>query len=115
MEDVVGLIYRFESSETRSFMTWGRVFDPVDPTLLIQVVMNSATAGRTEKIVEARVCRSLQEVSGAEYFFESLFYFANERIPYGRRYDKWANSQRKLMEQGKSIYDLGRWGEPLSR
>ncbi len=38
MEDIVALRVTLNTGADRFFLTWGRVFDPVDPEPLIEVV-----------------------------------------------------------------------------
>ncbi|HEV3102667.1 MAG TPA: hypothetical protein VG426_10070 [Candidatus Dormibacteraeota bacterium] len=108
MEDLVALRVRLKDGGVRYFLTWGRLFDPVDPKPLEAVV--KANLGKFALQGEANsveVCESLQEASRQPYFFEALWWFAQQTIPYGSGYMRWAIARRRRLEVGKELRFLG--------
>ncbi|MBJ7594948.1 MAG: hypothetical protein JF886_08840 [Candidatus Dormibacteraeota bacterium] len=95
------------TGEDRFFLTWGRVFDAVDPTPLIDAVKPHLVRMSRGEVRIVEVCDSLQEASAQPYFFESFFMLCQQRIPYGPGYDDWAAETRKKMTAGKDIHFLG--------
>ena len=78
-------------------------------TLLAALVLRHAAAydlGGAPR--SARVCVSLQEARDERFFFEAMFDFTQERIPFGRRYNGWRKRMATEMEQGKHLWYLGR-------
>ena len=62
MEDIVAIEVRLRGGIRRYFLTWGRVFDAVNPTPLIDCISThirkNALGGEPESI---SICKSLQE------------------------------------------------------
>ncbi|MDQ6774703.1 MAG: hypothetical protein M3071_00455 [Actinomycetota bacterium] len=108
MEDLVALEATLRSGAKRYYLTWGRVFSPVDPEPLIETVRPYITKRQLgEDVTNIRVCNTLQEASRAPYFYEGLFDFAQQRIPDGEDYEKWAAEIREQLAKGKELYYLG--------
>jgi hypothetical protein len=57
--------------------------------------------------VSAEVCATLQEASREPYFFEALFSFAQDRIPFGDGYEEWRATTDHEMRKGKHLHFLG--------
>ena len=108
MEDIVAVAVELESGVERFFLTWGRIQHPVDPEPLEQLLLKlSVDYDLGGKPVKAHVCRSLQDAAHAPYFYEGLFSFCRERIPFGVKYEAWKTEISKKMQAGKEIYYLG--------
>ena len=108
MEDLVAVAVQLASGEDRFFMTWGRIQDPVDPEPLEALILRRCSKfALGGEAVSARMCRSLQEAAGAPYFFEALFSFSQQPIPFGPRYEAWRKRMAERMEKGKELYFLG--------
>jgi hypothetical protein len=110
MEDVVAIEATVADGSKLYCMTWGRVFDPVDPTELLDVVYPLMVKPEDEP-ASLRVCDSLQEASGAPYFFEALIFFGQRHIPVGPGYSEWEYRMRIAVKSGKQVYRLGRLGQ----
>lgn len=108
MEDIVALEVALQSGVRRYFLTWGRLFDPVDPTSLIE----SARAHMSEQalggeIKSIRVCDTLQVARDQPYFFEALFALSQTKIPRGDGYEDWRGHMRERLKNGHELYFLG--------
>ena len=108
MEDVIALEVMLRGGARRYFMTWGRVFDPVDPTSLVE----AARPHLGEEVERVRVCDSLQEASGELYFFEALFTFGQNTIPRSDDHESWRERMRERIETGHELYLLGHRDPP---
>ncbi len=99
-----------DTGEARYFLTWGRIYDPVDSSKTAEVVLafakNCSLGGGP---IASEICYSLQEASNEEYFYESLFDMAISRGPkFGINYEKWVEAKRVNMESGRDIWYLGK-------
>jgi hypothetical protein len=108
MDDVVA-IEVVTPPQRHYFLTWGRIFDPVDGVeLLATIEAHLGQVGLNKKEVTAsRVCSTLQEASQALYFFEGLISFSHRPIPFGDGYELWRKKKQSQMEEGREIYYLG--------
>jgi hypothetical protein len=109
MEYVVALRVRLRRGGSRYFMTWGRLFDPVDPARLEAVV--GEHLGKFDlggEPVSVEVCSTLQEASAQPYFFEALWWFGQQKVPYGPGYKRWVSSKRRQLQGGQDLRYLGR-------
>lgn len=113
MEDIVALKVTLTNGEARYFMTWGRVFDPVDPAPLQDAVWNQLHRFQIPTSPKSiAVCDSLQEAAGERYFYEALVKFCQLPIPFGSRYRIWATAARRRILKGQDISYLGSPLEP---
>jgi len=110
MEEVVAIKVVDAKRATHFFLTWGRVFEPVKPKLLLNAVRGGLRQFGIRGIRRIRVCDTLQAAAGQPYFYEALIAFSQQRVPYGKAYPKWAATRRKQIEAGKEIYYLGKSG-----
>lgn len=87
MEDIVGIKVRAGDGRAFGFMTWGRIFDVIDETELMDTIKQFAKRCQgTQDIASMELCRSLQGVSKAVYFYEALSEYSRQRIPSGKKY-----------------------------
>ena len=108
MDDIVAVKVVDKKKVEYFFLTWGRVFEPINSNkLLLAVSKNLANFGVSE-IVDISLCDSLQEASLQKYFFESFFKMSQKRIPFGKKYNLWLKSIRKDILSGKEIYFAGK-------
>lgn len=114
MDDIVAIIITVEGGQDFALLTWGRVFGPVEyEELLAAVLPHVGTFGISGSEVLGRAASSLQEVATAPYFYECLFSMILERTRApvddtgAIRWAEWAESRRRLIEDGKSIYFAG--------
>ena len=109
MDDIVAVRVELDTGEHRYFITWGRLHDVVDPRPLAHVILaNAHHFSLGGKPIQASVCDSLSEASGAPYFFEGLLAISRESIPFGPGYEEWRKSKLEAMAKGREIHFLGR-------
>lgn len=97
-----------QAVESAYFMTYGRVFNPIDPEFLLKLVSRALPKfGLEGKATELEVCATLASASAAPYFYEALSEATSLRCGGDRDYDSWCKSTRNLMEDGKLIWYLG--------
>jgi hypothetical protein len=109
VEDLVAVAVRLESGEVRHFITYGRIQDSVDPGPLAQLVLEQTHRfSLGGKAVAAEVCDTLQHAKDEPYFYEALFAFSQDRIPYGPRYENWRRRIDAEMRDGRHLHFLGR-------
>jgi hypothetical protein len=114
MENIVALRVRLANGQRRYFLTWGRVFDPIDPTSLIDAVWKHLPKYQLPaKAVALDMCDSLQEAASQRYFFEAYLWFSHRPIPFGSRYAAWARATRLRILAGDDICYLG--NPPMAR
>ncbi|MBV8082405.1 MAG: hypothetical protein JO293_05875 [Candidatus Eremiobacteraeota bacterium] len=106
MEDIVAIKAVDKDGKAVAFMTWGRLFDRIDDTELLQSVRATRFVGHPMK--RFALCDSLGQVAKHRYFYEALAYFASEKIPFGQRYRSWQARKRRALEAGREIWFLGR-------
>jgi hypothetical protein len=108
VEDVVAVRVTLDSGVHRYFLTWGRIQDRVDPGQIEAIVLENATRYSLGGVpVSATLCL-LREASHEPYFFEGLWSFANDGVPFGRGYNRWRRRIDKEMRNGSHLYFLGR-------
>ena len=110
MDDLVAVRVRLLSGEARYFITYGRIQDPVDPAPLEEIVLRQAGKYSLEgDAVSAELCTSLREASDEPRFYEALYIFSQEPIPFapGRKREKWRQRIDREMRGGKHLYYLG--------
>jgi hypothetical protein len=104
MDDLVCLRITDRIAGTVYALTWGRVFDPVEPEALIQAVKKGASSFGLRDIEKIYVCESLSSGAKEKYFFEGLFSFSQKQIPFGARYKDWTKQMRREIAAGKSVF-----------
>ncbi|NNN21502.1 MAG: hypothetical protein HKL80_05810 [Acidimicrobiales bacterium] len=110
MEDIVAVRVLLDTNDARYFLTWGRIYDPVDCNQTAEVVMAFAkTCSLGGRPITSEICYSLHKASNEEYFYESLFDMAISRGPkFGFNYEEWVEAKRVNMESGLDIWYLGK-------
>jgi hypothetical protein len=108
LEDVVGIKVSDKKNGSFGFMTWGRLWSPVDGEELIAAIRPFVTLyhGVKEPVAFA-LCGTLQEIRSAPYFYEAIIDFGRQRIPEGDRYKKWQKKMRKEVADGRHLYFVG--------
>ena|SRR5258706_11189911 len=108
MEDVVAVKVRGSKVAVHYFITWGRIFDRVDPKSLELVVAKHASKFGVRNLKSVTVCDSLREASKARYFYEALFHISQEKIPFGKStYGPWRAKIKKQMLSGRQLFYCG--------
>jgi hypothetical protein len=107
MDDVVGIKVRDAKRGWVGFMTWGRLWDPVDDTELLKAVRAHLHTFGIEQPEELELCSSLRELRTADFFYEAIINFSWRPSPFGDDDDAWKNARRAELEEGRSIYFLG--------
>ena len=108
MEEVVAIKVLDGKRRPHFFLTWGRVFDPVDPEPLLSAVRERLRQFGIHAVRSVRVCGTLQAAADQPYFYEALMIYSQQRVPYGKAYSKWRATRRKQIEAGNEIYYLGK-------
>lgn len=109
MEDIVAVRVTLTSGRSRYFLTWGRIPEAIDPQPLLAIVRDNLhrfDLGGEPRAVD--LCPSLQDASGAPYFFEALFQMGQKPIPFGPRYKSWSKRMLLAIQGGSELYYLGR-------
>ena len=108
MEDVIAIRARTDQGQVRYWLTWCRLFDPVDPEPMIAAVRpHLRWSDKQGEIVEITVCVSLQEASDQPYFYEGLFWLGQTHIPFGDGYNAWKHAKRDELADGRALFYLG--------
>lgn len=108
MEDLVAIAVELDTGDVRYFITWGRIQQSVDPKPLARLILEQChhfALGGTA--LTARVCTTLQEAAQQPLFYEALFSFAQQKIPFGPEYQQWREAINVRMHEGKELYLLG--------
>ena len=112
MEDVVAVRIDLMGGEKRYILTWGRIYDAVDPRGLEDVVLrHSRRFALGGEPTAATVCASLREPAespSAPYFHEHLLWFAWHPIPFGPDYEAWRAEREAALESGRELFYCGR-------
>ena len=106
MEHIVGIKIRDKIIGTVGFITWGRIFHPVDSEELLTIVTQHAPKFGISHILSIELCDTLQEVAKFPYFYEALFEFSHS-FALANDYKTWKADIKKTMKQGEGIYFLG--------
>jgi len=107
MEDIVGIKIKDKIKGEGALITWGRLFDPVDETELLDVIKAHVARWGINDLESISVCYSLKEIADQPYFYESLIRFIQEPIPYGSGYESWKRKKKKALKKGEDIYFTG--------
>lgn len=108
MDDVVAVKVKDSKDAMHFFLTWGRVFDRVDPKSLEAIVAKHASKFGIKEVKTATVCDSLMEASKAQYFYESLFHISQEKIPFGAStYGPWSAKKKRQILSGQQLFYCG--------
>ncbi len=107
MEDLVGIKIVDKTFGIVGFITWGRIFNRVDPQPLLDIVTKHLSKFGIVAVESIEVCDTLQEISSLPYFYEALFEFSQRIIPEGKIYKDWQKNMSKALERGEGIYFLG--------
>jgi hypothetical protein len=91
------------------FLTWGRIFDPVDEEEIIKCVKIYADKCNVSKPIKAGyVCHDLQEASKQMYFYEAFYYMALVKVPSEKKpYQRWKTKIVEELKRGNKIFYLG--------
>ena len=108
MDDVVAVIVTDGKRGEVGFLSWGRVFDPVDPTELANAIRAAVRRFGLNDVTDVRVCGRLGDASDFEYFFEGLLSFAAKMAQQPVRDDDLRMKSRDPEAFTRSIYGIGR-------
>jgi len=108
VEDVIALRVTESDGTSVAFLTWGRLFDPVDETEIIAAVVRVLPEFGVHVFTEIAVCDNLGEVATERYFYEGLVSFASDMRDDSKDDESWRSLRRKAVISGKEIYFLGR-------
>ena len=88
-------------------MTWGRLFDAVDPDSLLDAVKPHLRQFELQNFSDIFLCYTLSEASDQPYFYGSLFNFSRNAMPHIKGYKKWCKEKKRNILGGKDISYLG--------
>ena len=103
MEDIVGIKIKDKKNGEGAFITWGRLFHPVDDKELLEVVKKQFPRWGITELESIELCYSLMEISHFPYFYECLIPFIQEPIPKGLKYKNWVKKKQKALKDGHDI------------
>ncbi|MBK8125107.1 MAG: hypothetical protein IPK56_00060 [Elusimicrobia bacterium] len=88
-------------------LTWGRIFDRIDPKPLLDAIENNLTKYGISNVSKITLCESLQDAAAHKFFYETFFLMAQKLIPFGKKkYPKWRAQIKKRILKGEEIYWL---------
>jgi hypothetical protein len=106
VEDIVAIKATDSRGKRHFFVTWGRVFDSVDPQPLLNAIRPALPRFGLSTIRRLEVCSTLQEASEQPYFFEALLAFSQKRIPSGKARRAWSALVASRLQLGKTFIIL---------
>lgn len=116
VDDVVGIKVRDAQRGWVGLITWGRLWDAVDDTELLQVVGKHLHTFGIEHPEELAVCPSLRDLQSVEYFYEGILSFSWKPPPVGtKQRSEWQNKMREELRTGRGIYFIGALSGPTER
>jgi hypothetical protein len=108
VDDIVAIRVTDSKARKHYFLTWGRIFDSMDPTELESVVAKHASNFGIKNPRTVSVCDSLQNASTGRYFYEHLFHLSQERIPFGEStYWRWRAKMKRQILSGQQLFYCG--------
>lgn len=107
MDNIVAIKITDKVGKPHYLLTWGRIFDAVDPQSLFEVLQPHLVSFGLSDFTGIKLCRSLKEASDQPYFYEALFSISQHKIHFGKNYPKWKKKRERKMKSGKEIYYLG--------
>jgi hypothetical protein len=111
VEDVVAVRIELAGGGKRYILTWGRIYENVDPRPLEAVVLRECRRfALNDEPIAAAICRSLREPAESDqapYFFEHLLWFGWHPIPFGPDYDSWRAEREAALDQGREMLYCG--------
>lgn len=106
MEDVVAVKVRDRKRGEWALVTWGRVYDAVDETPLLDALRRIAPRLGFAALEDVTVCYHLGEVREYQYFYEALLNFAARMANEPYQTDAWKQSYRADEALERSVYIL---------
>lgn len=107
MENIVGIKFVDKQRGEGAVITWGRLFDSVDDTELLEVVKKKLPSFGVYDLEDIEISYSLMEISDQPYFYEQLAYFIKRPVYFGNDYDKWKRKKREVLKKGCEILFTG--------
>jgi hypothetical protein len=104
LEDLVALKVTLRVGRTYGVMTWGRLVSNVEDDWLAAAFLRSLPEEKQVEVSAIHVCESLAEIQKGRYFFEGLFSFCQQRIPFGAEYAQWKAERRAELENGAGTF-----------
>jgi hypothetical protein len=108
MDDLIAIRVTEEDGGSVAFLTWGRLFHPVDESEILAAVERSLPVFGVREYTKLVVCDNLGEVAGERYFYEGLFHFAAKFDHGYKNYESWRKKKLKRVKSGRDIFFLGR-------
>ncbi len=109
MDNYIAVCVELENKQHRYFLTFGRIFDPVNGDKLCEIILHYASRyalGGVPK--KAQICYSLNDASHAPYFYECLMQLYEFKCPVDKRkMKKWKSEMKKMILKGEMIMYCG--------
>jgi hypothetical protein len=113
VEDINGVRVRDAKRGWVGFVTYGRLWDPVDPSNELRVISAHFSTFGIEAL-EVQLFDSLQELASAPYFYEALISFAWNPVPLGSGYEAWKPRCDQTSRMGSASTSSARFKRPQS-
>jgi hypothetical protein len=81
MDDIIAIEIKDEKKGKAAFLTWGRVFERVDVSIIQRKIADVAPNFGFYDVRSVSVCDSLRDVAHYPYFYESLIHISWKPIP----------------------------------
>ena len=107
MEDVTAIKVTDSVRGKYAFLTWGRIYDAVDPAELVAAFKRLLPAMGFVDVKRVSVCYDLGEVSAYRYFFEGLLHFSAKMAVEPYRDEDWLRTLRDDEVLRKNIFLIG--------
>lgn len=107
MEDVIAVSVSDRKRGVYAFLTWGRVYDSVDPSPLIAAFRRVLPRFGFSAVNRIAVCYDLSEVQGYRYFYEGLLSFAVRMATEPYNSEDWQREQSTDEMLSRSVYMIG--------
>lgn len=107
MEHVAAVKVKDRLRGKHAFLTWGRIYDPVDPAELIAAFRRILPTMGFSHVKRISVCYDLGDVRKYRYFFEGLLRFAAKMAVEPYRDEGWLRAHRDDEVLRRSIFLIG--------
>jgi hypothetical protein len=77
MNDIIAIQVKDRKKGKAAFITWGRVFDRLDTSVVERKIADAAEKFGLRDITSISICDSLQDVAQYPFFYEALVFDAN--------------------------------------
>lgn len=107
MEYVSAVKFADQERGDFAFLTWGRVFDAVDPSELLAALKRLLPSMGFRRVHKISICYDLGDVRDYRYFYEGLLSFAARMATEPYQTKAWAKAQRSDDALRKGAFLIG--------